>query len=703
MINVNNNYKDMKTISPFKLCVLTNFPFIEADFDAVTNYQLLCKVVEYLNNVIDNSNTQNSNISQLERNFIVLYNYVKDYFDNLDVQEEINKKLDEMAADGSLDKLIKPYFDEYKKTIDGDIKTQNDKITVLENRMNSFTSLPSGSTTGDAELIDIRVPASGFNYNETYSTAGEAVRGQVSALKGDLSNLKLKYYVNDKITDKEKNYEVRVEHLKSGNLCIEVKNDSDSPAYISVKLYNGEKEVYRFTHSTAYEAGETRNVENITIYENVTNIKINNVNSANVNLKVYSQYNETVFESDKINNEFNALFHNKIDSFTWKGYLNKDGEKIVQSATSENDGITVNNVIPGSVFKYSGGYSSFVLVCGYYKDGTAIPLLRGRAKKYENEYIYIEDENIVKVNAWSDSNVSKLVFEYVNFNNVSHAIDNINKRLEKIGTRVVVDSNGDGDFTDLKEAISFLKSNYDVENIPAVVFVRNGIYNFEPIPDRPMIIHKGFNKISIIGETRDGVILSLTCNGMAQNKLLDIGGECTIENMTIKVLNDGTYTTENDLGHNPYCIHIDEGDGKQENRYYTTIKNCRLYSECLSPIGAGLHDKQIQRFVDCELISNNKFGTEKAGALYVHASVESYANDMGVEIDNCTCISKDGSKALSLPNVSPSYGSLKYTDIDVSIRRTICVSNGNTVTNVSKTTHRMTTDCALNNVESLNY
>lgn len=106
MTDVNNNYKNMETLTPFKLCVLQNFPFIEADFDAVTNYQLLCKVVEYLNKVIDNNNKQNDNISQLEQNFITLYNYVKDYFDNLDVQEEINNKLDEMATSGELMQIV---------------------------------------------------------------------------------------------------------------------------------------------------------------------------------------------------------------------------------------------------------------------------------------------------------------------------------------------------------------------------------------------------------------------------------------------------------------------------------------------------------------------------------------------------------------------------------------------------------------------
>lgn len=106
MADVNNNYTDMKNLTPFKLCVLQNFPFIEADFDAVTNYQLLCKVVEYLNKIIDNNNKQNDNINQLEQNFITLYDYVNNYFSNLDVQEEINKKIDELITTGEFNSFL---------------------------------------------------------------------------------------------------------------------------------------------------------------------------------------------------------------------------------------------------------------------------------------------------------------------------------------------------------------------------------------------------------------------------------------------------------------------------------------------------------------------------------------------------------------------------------------------------------------------
>ena len=94
----------------FRRCVIQNFPFIEEDFDALTDYGLLCKVVEYLNKVIVQTNATSTQVEELSVAFNSLKNYVDHYFDNLDVQEEINNKLDDMAEQGVLADIISQYL-----------------------------------------------------------------------------------------------------------------------------------------------------------------------------------------------------------------------------------------------------------------------------------------------------------------------------------------------------------------------------------------------------------------------------------------------------------------------------------------------------------------------------------------------------------------------------------------------------------------
>ena len=85
-----------------------------------------------------------------------------------------------------------------KTYVDSNLATKADKseLAVERARIDSLSTLPEGSTTGDAELIDIRIGADGV----TYPNAGEAVRTQilneknsretaVSELKGDFNTL----------------------------------------------------------------------------------------------------------------------------------------------------------------------------------------------------------------------------------------------------------------------------------------------------------------------------------------------------------------------------------------------------------------------------------------------------------------------------------------------------------------------------------
>lgn len=105
--NTNFNYINL---SPFKWFVLENFPYIEADFDALTNWQLFCKLGKEMNKIIEKVNLTGQQTEDLTKAFNELKNYVDNYFKNLDVQEEINNKLDEMAESGELKEIIAQYL-----------------------------------------------------------------------------------------------------------------------------------------------------------------------------------------------------------------------------------------------------------------------------------------------------------------------------------------------------------------------------------------------------------------------------------------------------------------------------------------------------------------------------------------------------------------------------------------------------------------
>lgn len=115
---------------------------------SMTYQEQLTWLCNYLSQtVIPAINDDVEAVQELQQLYIDLENYVNNYFDNLDVQEEINNKLSQMASDGSLYDIIRQYTDPI-------INEQNQRITNVEEAVQNVANGSPFVATSTSEMTD---------------------------------------------------------------------------------------------------------------------------------------------------------------------------------------------------------------------------------------------------------------------------------------------------------------------------------------------------------------------------------------------------------------------------------------------------------------------------------------------------------------------------------------------------------------------
>lgn len=123
----------MNNIRPFRFWCQKVLPLVYDD--SLSYYELLCKVVAKLNEVISNENELNEAFQQLK-------DWIENWVDTQDFQKMIDDKLDEMVKDGTFDKLI-------NQEIFGDL---NEKVNNNTTNIKNLTTKVNQNTTDVSSL-----------------------------------------------------------------------------------------------------------------------------------------------------------------------------------------------------------------------------------------------------------------------------------------------------------------------------------------------------------------------------------------------------------------------------------------------------------------------------------------------------------------------------------------------------------------------
>ena len=185
--------KTLNKLTPFKFFALTNFPYIEADFDALTNYELFCKIVEYVNSISASQNDVIDNFNEL----MGVWNEYKAYIDYIyeNLGEYVNDKIDELAENGTLEHIMEPLM---PPIINNWLDEHPEATTTVQD--GSLTESKFAKSLKDKTIRDYVTP-------EMYGAIGDGVADDTQAVQDAFDSgknvcflLTSQYLITDTIT-----------------------------------------------------------------------------------------------------------------------------------------------------------------------------------------------------------------------------------------------------------------------------------------------------------------------------------------------------------------------------------------------------------------------------------------------------------------------------------------------------------------------
>lgn len=163
------NKLEEKNNKDFNDLIISNNKFKE-------EFKALIEDIENFNVSLKYINSQSQYVQELAKQN-------QDKIDSGDISSKQDIKLINLSLKNKVEKTdVDNELNKINSSLN--LKANKNDIDTINSRIDSFTSLENGSTTGDAELIDIRTGTDGT----VYSNAGTSVREQIGSIKTNLYN-----------------------------------------------------------------------------------------------------------------------------------------------------------------------------------------------------------------------------------------------------------------------------------------------------------------------------------------------------------------------------------------------------------------------------------------------------------------------------------------------------------------------------------
>lgn len=382
------NIHTYNTLGAFRVWCQKVLPLVYDD--SLSYYELLCKVVDYLNKTMKAVDDLIVDFSDLYDAYVKLQNYVNNYFKTLDVQQEINNKLDEMVKDGTFDRIF------------------GGKV-VLQN------TIPKNRYAHTEKILDSKLPfghiAQGFCEHTPY------------------------FYMFHHVNDDSSGFIMKINE-NTGEIIY------DNPIYLNAEkseVYTGHGNSLNILDNKLYITAEIGGGKNVYVYNESDSSYIKTINTGGGVSGFAPVFN-------KETGIFSA-YANITDSFNvrvWRGYnktLQNNSILRLNHFQTIRQGILATNTfiyIPSS-FRKGANYNMIII---YSPDGTHlinIQLDNFNDKEMED----LGRTSGIEILYWNDSDGN--IYSINTENLLSHSGVSSNENIYYANNNILIASNGNAD------------------------------------------------------------------------------------------------------------------------------------------------------------------------------------------------------------------------------------------------------------------